>query len=79
MKALLKEMATVGRRYVDCRTRKTWLDLDIGGRRECEHCDGERSLLVREDSLRGNICPPCDSSLDEMFSEVTHARQAASK
>lgn len=35
----------------------------------CEHCDGERSNLVRHDFLRGNVCPPCDSSLDEMFEE----------
>ncbi len=79
MKALLREMANIGRQYVDCRTRKTWLGLDLGSRRECEHCDGERSLLVREDALRGNVCPPCDSSLDEMFGEGTYARKASSK
>jgi hypothetical protein len=35
----------------------------------CEHCDSERSTLVRIDRLRGHVCPPCDSSLDEMFEE----------
>lgn len=76
--ALVKEMARHGRRYVDCLTRKTWMGLDVGGRRECEHCDGERSPLVREDSLRGNVCPPCDSSLDEMFDEYTYEQKAVS-
>lgn len=38
----------------------------------CEHCDGERSRYVRHDHLRGWICPPCDSSLDEMFGEKGH-------
>lgn len=79
MLALVKEMAAIGRRYVDCRTRKTWLGLDIGSRRECEHCDGERSPLVREDHLRGNVCPPCDSSLDEMFGEYTYAARAVAR
>lgn len=35
----------------------------------CEHCDGERSPLVRYDALRGVTCKDCDSSLDEMFDE----------
>ena len=35
----------------------------------CEHCDGERSPKVRLDHLRGYVCPPCDSSLDEMLGE----------
>ena len=33
----------------------------------CEHCDGERSPLVRRDSLRGWVCKACDSSLDAMY------------
>jgi hypothetical protein len=37
----------------------------------CEHCDGERQRLVRNDHLRGWVCPPCDSSLDEMLQEGT--------
>jgi len=55
------------RRYVDSRTPETFLGVYVRARRECEHCDGERSPLVREDRLRGYICPLCDSSLDEMF------------
>lgn len=39
----------------------------------CEHCDGERSRHVRNDHLRGWVCPPCDSSLDEMLQEGTYA------
>lgn len=39
----------------------------------CEHCDGERSRYVRNDSLRGWVCPPCDASLDEMFSDLEDA------
>jgi len=35
----------------------------------CEHCDGERSRLVRKDDLRGWVCPHCDSALDEMLAE----------
>ncbi len=35
----------------------------------CEHCDGERSSMVRFDDLRGVTCKDCDSSLDEMFEE----------
>ncbi len=33
----------------------------------CEHCDCERSPMVRWDDLRGWVCPPCDSSLDAMY------------
>lgn len=36
----------------------------------CEHCDGERSHMVRQDDLRGWVCKYCDSSLDEMFGET---------
>jgi Zn finger protein HypA/HybF involved in hydrogenase expression len=43
---------------------------------ECEHCDGERGHMVREDRLRGHICPDCDSSLDEMFGEGPYAKGA---
>jgi hypothetical protein len=42
----------------------------------CEHCDGERSRLVREDHLRGWVCPPCDSALDEMLGEGAYAKEA---
>ena len=72
LRALLAEMLRFGRRYNDSRMPETFLGLAIRARRECEHCDGERSLLVREDSLRGHICPPCDSSLDEMFGEFSY-------
>lgn len=44
--------------------------------RECEHCDGERSDQVREDRLRGYVCPPCDSALDEMLGEGSYAKRA---
>jgi hypothetical protein len=33
----------------------------------CEHCEGERSSMVRYDSLRGWVCKWCDSSLDAMY------------
>lgn len=45
----------------------------------CEHCDGERSSLVRRDDLRGWVCPPCDSALDEMFEEDSFARAHATE
>jgi hypothetical protein len=67
-------MKRYGRHYSDCHQPETFLGQHLRTRHECEHCDGERSLLVREDALRGHICPPCDSSLDEMFSEGTYAR-----
>lgn len=35
----------------------------------CEHCDGADSPMVRQDALRGWVCPVCDSALDEMFGE----------
>lgn len=34
---------------------------------DCEHCDGERSRLVRRDYLRGQVCDVCDNTLDEML------------
>ena len=37
----------------------------------CKHCDSERSPKVRLDTLRGFVCPPCDSALDEMLMEVS--------
>jgi hypothetical protein len=40
---------------------------------ECEHCDGVDSPMVRQDELRGWICPVCDSALDEMFNETPGA------
>lgn len=62
---------------------KTRADITIGGRRYwdtrgrawpcscgCEHCDSERGDYVRNDDLRGLVCPDCDSSLDEMFKET---------
>lgn len=33
---------------------------------QCEHCDGEKSPLVRVDALRGRVCPVCDEAIDEM-------------
>ncbi len=42
----------------------------------CEHCDAERSNFVRNDELRGNVCPPCDSSLDAMFGDGWGAEAA---
>ena len=57
-------------RYRDSRKRTRdygdLVDLPI---HTCEHCDGEHSPLVREDPLRGHVCPSCDSSLDEMLEE----------
>ena len=76
--ALVKEMAAIGRRYVAALEPETFLGLYVRPRCACEHCDGERSPLVRVDALRGNVCPPCDSSLDEMFGEGTFARRRAS-
>ncbi len=55
------------RTYLDARQRDTFLGLDVGPRTMCEHCDGERSPMTREDRLRGFVCDLCDSSLDEMF------------
>lgn len=37
--------------------------------RGCEHCDSEHSAFVRNDMLRGLVCPVCDSALDEMLGE----------
>lgn len=73
MRKLIREMAKFGRHYVDSRKRETFLGIDIRARHACEHCDGERSPLVREDLLRGHTCPPCDSSLDQMFEEGSFA------
>lgn len=33
----------------------------------CEHCDAEKSNLVRVDYDRGQVCPVCDDALDEMY------------
>lgn len=64
------------RHYRDSRKRTCdygdLVDLPI---HECEHCDGERSPLVREDHLRGHVCPDCDSSLDEMLGEGSYAKK----
>ena len=32
-------------------------------------CDGEKSPMVRDDYLRGLVCPFCDEALDEMLEE----------
>jgi hypothetical protein len=48
----------------------------VGIDRTCEHCDGERSPEVRLDDLRGLVCPPCDSALDEMLGEGSYAKRA---
>jgi hypothetical protein len=41
----------------------------------CEHCDGEKSAWVRQDNLRGWVCPICDMALDEMYpDEATDGR-----
>ena len=45
----------------------------VGVDHACEHCDGERSHRVRLDELRGFVCPPCDSALDEMLDETEAA------
>jgi hypothetical protein len=55
-----------GRTYFDSRTTSYGM---LVGSLACEHCDGERQRLVRNDHLRGWVCPPCDSSLDEMLQE----------
>lgn len=49
--------------------QRSLTDRIVGITLPCEHCDGERSPLVRFDELRGRVCPPCDSALDEMFEE----------
>ena len=60
-----RERVVRGRRYVNSEVvfRGNWLWPC------CEHCDGEHSVYAREDSLRGFVCPSCDSALDEMFEE----------
>ena len=35
----------------------------------CEHCDGEKSRWVRQDELRGWVCPICDDVIDAMLAE----------
>ena len=55
-----------GKQYVDSFTTSYGM---LVSSPSCEHCDGERSRYVRNDHLRGWICPLCDSSLDEMFNE----------
>jgi hypothetical protein len=65
----------VKRRYVDSREPETFMGRYIRARRPCEHCDGEHSPMVREDPLRGLVCPSCDSSLDEMLGEGSCAKK----
>lgn len=55
-----------GRVYFDSRTTSYGMQVSSPA---CEHCDGEHQRLVRNDSLRGWVCPPCDSSLDEMLGD----------
>lgn len=59
-----------GRRYVDSWTTPHGM---LVSSPSCEHCDGERSRHVRNDHLRGWVCPLCDSALDEMLNEGTYA------
>jgi hypothetical protein len=58
------------RTYWDTRT-KTWPACQ-----ECEHCDGSNSSFVRNDPLRGLVCPQCDKILDqwEMESDGDNVR-----
>lgn len=79
MAKLVREMAKLGRLYVDSRIPRTFLGIYMGARRECEHCDGESSRLVRKDDLRGRVCPCCDSALDEMFEEGAYAHLATAE
>lgn len=51
------------------RVRRSFVGAIVGIDAPCEHCDGEHSDRVRLDPLRGFVCPPCDSALDEMLEE----------
>lgn len=68
---VLKPIRKYGRDYFDAWTTPSGC---LVSTHECEHCDGERSRYVRIDSLRGHVCPPCDSSLDEMLAEPDDGR-----
>lgn len=61
-----KPITIDGRTYVDARVTPNGSNYCSP---HCEHCDGERSHMVRHDQLRGWCCPPCDSALDEMLNE----------
>lgn len=63
---VLRPIEQFGRRYFDAWTTPFGPYVSTPS---CEHCDGERSRYVRIDCLRGHVCPPCDSALDEMLSE----------
>lgn len=77
-----RRRATTRRRYFDCRVAsksggirgpdgvyRTLAGRVVGIEAMCEHCDSEQSPKVRVDPLRGFVCPPCDSVLDEMLGE----------
>lgn len=55
-----------GKQYVDSWTTPHGM---LVSSPSCEHCDGEHSRYVRNDHLRGWVCPSCDSALDEMLKE----------
>lgn len=63
---VLEPIKRYGRRYFDAWTTSFG---SLVSTPSCEHCDGERSRYVRIDPLRGHVCPPCDSALDEMLLE----------
>lgn len=52
--------------------RRYWdtTDASYPACRVCEHCDGENSSRVRNDQLRGLICPVCDDAWDRMYAEL---------
>jgi hypothetical protein len=58
-----RRLDMIGRSYYET-TGRFWPACQM-----CEHCNGERSTLVRSDYLRGLVCPGCDDSLDEMLEE----------
>jgi hypothetical protein len=65
-RAVARHNARRRRRYVNAETTSYGTSVSSPA---CEHCDGVESSLVREDALRGWICPICDCQLDELFSE----------
>lgn len=67
----MREVHVMRRRYFDHLTTPRGMMVSSPC---CEHCDGVDSTLVREDDLRGWVCPVCDSALDEMFSEGAYRR-----
>jgi hypothetical protein len=53
-------------------TRKCFWPLS----QECEHCDGEHGPMVRNDELRGFVCPWCDDAYDAMEAEMAQPGDA---